>query len=79
MTGLQIFLLGIMVSWTPTAVVLACLIYRTPLAAKDSAEPHTDEAAATLVPSDSAVSAELPPAQSAPSSATSGRRVCKTI
>jgi hypothetical protein len=78
MTALQIFLLGIMVAWTPSAVLLAWLIYRTPLAADDSSESQTDQPAATLVPSDSTVSTELPTAQSDPDSASPKKCVCKT-
>ena len=76
MTALQIFLLGLMVGWTPGVLLLAWMIYRTPLAANDSPELHADQDTATLVPT--AVSAELPPAESAANGDNSTRRVCKT-
>ena len=78
MTALQIFLLGIMVAWTPSVVLLAWLIYRTPLAADDSSESQTDQPAATLVPSDATVSTELPTAQPSSDSSSPNKRVCKT-
>jgi len=74
MTALQIFLLGIMAAWTPSLVVLAWLIYRAPLAAKETCDPRADEDTAPLVPSDPAVTAKLPRPESIAHTDTRKRR-----